>query len=135
MRVDQLRAWLFLHAWRLSRVAGGDLAEPARRQLLAGDIAAAGGVALLGAFARRAALLRRSLYGREELYQLLFTYALVLILGDVAKFLWGTNQTHGLPSHRAWTVASKFFGVTTQPIYNLFVLGVGPAIAFFRATG
>ena len=32
------------------------------------------------------------LYDREELYQLLFTYALVLILGDAAKSLWGTQQ-------------------------------------------
>ncbi len=51
---------------------------------------AACAVALLGAVVER--LFFRSLYGREELYQLLFTYALVLILGDVAKFLWGTGQ-------------------------------------------
>ena len=37
-------------------------------------------------------LLFRHLYGKEELYQLLFTYALVLILGDVAKLVWGTQQ-------------------------------------------
>ena len=37
-------------------------------------------------------LLLRYLYGREELYQLLFTYALVLILGDAAKLIWGTQQ-------------------------------------------
>jgi branched-subunit amino acid ABC-type transport system permease component len=88
---------------------------------------AAGGVALLGAFVER--LFFRSLYGREELYQLLFTYALVLILGDVAKFLWGTNQlTVSIPPGLDGGV--EIFG-TTQPIYNLFVLGVGPAIAFF----
>ena len=34
----------------------------------------------------------RYLYGKEELYQLLFTYALVLVLGDAAKILWGTQQ-------------------------------------------
>jgi len=32
------------------------------------------------------------LYGKEELYQLLFTYALVLVLGDAAKIFWGTQQ-------------------------------------------
>ena len=37
-------------------------------------------------------LLLRHLYGREELYQLLFTYALVLILGDLVKVIWGTQQ-------------------------------------------
>ena len=47
-------------------------------------------VALLGGIVER--LLLRHLYGREELYQLLFTYALVLILGDAAKMLWGTQQ-------------------------------------------
>ena len=34
----------------------------------------------------------RHLYGKEELYQLLFTYALVLILSDGAKMIWGTQQ-------------------------------------------
>ena len=36
--------------------------------------------------------LLRHLYAKEELYQLLFTYALVLILSDVAKIIWGTQQ-------------------------------------------
>ena len=48
------------------------------------------GVAILGGIIER--LLFRYLYGREELYQLLFTYALVLILGDTAKYTWGTEQ-------------------------------------------
>ena len=47
-------------------------------------------VALLGGIIER--LLLRHLYGREDLYQLLFTYALVLILGDAVKMLWGTQQ-------------------------------------------
>src|SRR5262245_35216850 len=53
-------------------------------------LGAALAVGLLGGVIER--LLLRHLYGREELYQLLFTYALVLILGDVAKVLWGTQQ-------------------------------------------
>lgn len=88
---------------------------------------AAGGVAVLGAVVER--LFFRSLYGREELYQLLFTYALVLILGDAAKFLWGVNQlTVSTPP--ALDGSIQIFG-TTQPLYNLFVIAVGPAIAFF----
>jgi branched-chain amino acid transport system permease protein len=88
---------------------------------------AASGVAVLGAFVER--LFFRSLYGREELYQLLFTYALVLILGDAAKFLWGVNQlTVSTPPVLSGSV--EIFG-TTQPLYNLFVIAVGPAIAFF----
>src|SRR5580692_6226591 len=53
-------------------------------------LAAGAGVAVLGAIVER--LLLRHLYGLEELYQLLLTYALVLILGDVAKYTWGTEQ-------------------------------------------
>jgi branched-subunit amino acid ABC-type transport system permease component len=87
---------------------------------------AASGVALLGGVVER--LLFRWLYGREELYQLLFTYALVLILGDVAKFLWGTQQLSvSTPPVLAGSIV--IFG-STQPLYNLFVMVVGPSIAF-----
>ncbi len=88
-------------------------------------LAAALGVALLGAIVER--LLLRYLYGREELYQLLFTYALVLILGDAAKFFWGTGQLSvSTPPVLAGSV--NILG-TTQPLYNLFILAMGPAIA------
>jgi len=87
---------------------------------------AATSVALLGAIVER--LFFRSLYGREELYQLLFTYALVLILGDVAKFLWGTGQI-SVSTPPSLSGSIEIFG-TTQPLYNLFVLVIGPAIAF-----
>jgi branched-chain amino acid transport system permease protein len=89
-------------------------------------LAAALGVALLGAVTER--IFFRSLYGREELYQLLFTYALVLILGDAAKFLWGTDQLSvSTPPALAGGIA--IFG-TTQPLYTLFIIAIGPAIAF-----
>ncbi len=87
---------------------------------------AACGVGVLGAVVER--LFFRSLYGREELYQLLFTYALVLILGDAAKFIWGTGQLSvSTPPVLAGSV--QIFG-TTQPLYSLFIIGLGPAIAF-----
>ena len=88
-------------------------------------LAAALGVALLGAVIER--LLLRHLYGREELYQLLFTYALVLILGDAAKAVWGTQQ---LSVSRPPILAGgvQVFG-TTLPTYNLFIMVIGPAIA------
>jgi len=88
---------------------------------------AACGVGVLGGVVER--LFFRSLYGREELYQLLFTYALVLILGDAAKFLWGTGQLSvSTPPVLAGSVV--IFG-STQPLYNLFMMVVGPSIAFF----
>ena len=86
---------------------------------------AALGVALLGAVVER--LLLRYLYGREELYQLLFTYALVLILGDAAKFVWGTGQL-SVSTPAVLSGGISIFGIT-EPLYNLFILVIGPAIA------
>ena len=88
-------------------------------------LTAALGVAILGGVIER--LLLRHLYGREELYQLLLTYALVLILGDAAKVVWGTQQ---LSVSRPPVLAGGFDVLgTTLPAYNLFILLVGPAIA------
>ena len=72
-------------AWQVVTVAAAD-----RRGVLDRRARRRAGVALLGGIVER--LLLRHLYGLEELYQLLFTYALVLILGDAAKFIWGTEQ-------------------------------------------
>jgi branched-chain amino acid transport system permease protein len=72
-------------------------------------------------------LLFRRLYGKEELYQLLFTYALVLILGDVAKIIWGTQQK-SVSRPPGLTGSLSLFG-TTIPYYNLFIILLGPVIA------
>jgi branched-subunit amino acid ABC-type transport system permease component len=87
---------------------------------------AAVGVAVVGGLVER--LLLRHLYGKEELYQLLFTYALVLIVSDAAKVFWGTQQ---LSVSRPPGLAGAFrlFG-TLVPYYNLFILLLGPGIAF-----
>ena len=83
------------------------------------------GVAVLGGIIER--LMFRYLYGREELYQLLFTYALVLILGDAAKIIWGTDQ---LSVSRPAILNGGFDVIgTTVPYYNLFIILIGPAIA------
>ena len=88
-------------------------------------LGAALGVALLGGIVER--LLLRFLYGREELYQLLFTYALVLILGDSVKAAWGTQQ---LSVSTPALLAGGFDVLgTTLPRYNLFIILIGPAIA------
>ena len=88
-------------------------------------LGAALGVALLGGVVER--LLLRFLYGREELYQLLFTYALVLILGDAVKAAWGTQQ---LSVSTPPLLAGGFDVLgTTLPRYNLFIIVIGPTIA------
>jgi branched-chain amino acid transport system permease protein len=86
---------------------------------------AALGIAVLGGLVER--LLLRHLYAKEELYQLLFTYALVLILGDVAKRFWGTGQL-SISRPPGLTGAVDLFG-TRLPLYNLFILLLGPAVA------
>src|SRR5687767_3967927 len=88
-------------------------------------LGAASAVAVLGAVVER--LLLRHLYGREELYQLLFTYALVLILGDAAKVLWGTGQL-SVSRPPMLEGALQLFGATI-PYYNLFIMALGPTIA------
>ena len=92
---------------------------------------AALGVAVLGGVLER--LLLRHLYGVDELYQLLFTYALVLILGDVAKFAWGTGQL-SVSAPAVLNGSIEMFG-THQPLYSLFIIALGPLIAFLAWLG
>ena len=93
--------------------------QPPPKRFWPAALFAALGVALLGAIVER--LLLRYLYGREELYQLLFTYALVLILGDAAKFVWGTGQLSVSTPGRARAAASSIFGdhlAALQPVHH-----------------
>lgn len=88
-------------------------------------LGAAVAVSLLGGVIER--LFLRHLYGREELYQLLFTYALVLILGDVARVLWGTQQLT-IPRPAGLSGGLELLGIVI-PHYNLFIIALGPTIA------
>ena len=81
-------------------------------------LGAAVAVGVLGGVVER--FLFRHLYGKDELYQLLFTYALVLILSDVAKIFWGTQQK-SVSRPPGLAGAFSLFG-TTIPYYNLFIL-------------
>ena len=108
-------------AWQLVHILG-----PASGSFWVAVLASALAVALLGAVLER--FLLRSLYGREELYQLLFTYAVVLVLADAAKMIWGTQQ---LSVSRPPSLAGSMtlFGAVI-PHYNLFIILLGPALAF-----
>lgn len=88
-------------------------------------LGAALAVALLGGLIER--LLLRHLYGREDLYQLLLTYALVLLLGDAARILWGTQQ-HSVPRPAELSGSFELLGATL-PHYNVFIIVLGPLIA------
>jgi branched-subunit amino acid ABC-type transport system permease component len=107
-------------AWQIVQILGG----------LTGSfwiavVGAAAAVALLGAVIER--ILLRPLYGREELYQLLFTYALVLVLADCAKLIWGTQQL-SVSRPPSLAGASTIFGAVV-PHYNIFIMALGPIVA------
>ena len=55
-----------------------------------GVIAAAVGVSIIAIIVERG--LFQWLYDKEHLLQLLLTFAIVLIMGDMAKIIWGTDQ-------------------------------------------
>jgi len=82
-------------------------------------------VAVLGGLVER--LLLRHMYGKDELYQLLLTYALVLILGDSAKAIWGTQQL-SVSRPDLLDGGIKVFG-GVLPIYNIFIMWAGVVIA------
>ncbi len=83
-------------------------------------------VAVIGVLIERFFL--HHLYTREQLYQLLFTYALVLILSDFAKIIWGTGQfSVSRPAilEGAVSILGQYF-----PKYNIVIILLGPCIAF-----
>src|SRR6266852_1179516 len=83
------------------------------------------GVALAGGLIE--AVFLRPVYRREELDQLLVTYALVLIIGDVVKFAWGPdNRSISRPTILAGSV---LIGGRDFPTYNLVVIALGPLVA------
>ena len=58
---------------------------------------------------------------------LLFTFALMLIIGDVVKFVWGADYRSVMPPE-GLRDAVPLFG-TPIPRYNLFLLAMGPVVA------
>jgi branched-subunit amino acid ABC-type transport system permease component len=83
------------------------------------------GVALAGGLIE--AVFLRPVYRRAELDQLLVTYALVLIIGDVVKFAWGPDNRS--ISRPAILAGSVLIGGREFPTYNLVVIALGPLVA------
>jgi len=82
-------------------------------------------IAILG-FVLETTLFRR-VYQQEHLLQLLLTYALVLILDDVVRVIWGGDPRSVVrPDILAGSVSVLGMAL---PSYNVFVLLLGPIIA------
>ena len=82
-------------------------------------------IALIGWFLEVS--LFRKIYGKEHLLQLLLTYAVLLILDDACRLIWGGDiRNVARPEILAGSV--EIFGLFL-PTYNAFILAVGPIIA------
>jgi len=88
-------------------------------------LAAPLGVALIAAVIEMG-LLRR-IYIQEEIYQLLLTYALVLIIDDLAKIVFGP-EFKSIPKPDILSGSVTLFGGTV-PVYTLLVVILAPAVA------
>jgi branched-chain amino acid transport system permease protein len=89
-------------------------------------VLAGGAVMAACAFVLECFLLSR-LYDKEHLLQLLFTFALVLILGDVVKMIWGPQQfSVDYPPALSGAVN---LGIVRYPAYLLFLCVAGPLVA------
>jgi branched-chain amino acid transport system permease protein len=71
-------------------------------------------------------LLRR-VYRAPELYQLLLTFALVLVIADVVRFLWGSENKTG-PSAPGLAGSVPIAG-QLYPTYDLALIALGPLVA------
>ena len=82
-------------------------------------------VAAVGLLAERTLFCH--LYQREHLMLLLFTFALMLILGDVVKLIWGADY-RSITAPEVLEGSLPILG-SSFPKYNLFLLIVGPLVA------
>jgi branched-chain amino acid transport system permease protein len=105
----------FLAAW-LTGLSGSFLVGVSAAVLLTG----------LFGMALEAGLLR-TLYARDHLSQVLATFALILILNDGVKMIFGTDLPLSAPAALAGPV--ELLPGLQYPAYRLLILGVGSALA------
>jgi branched-chain amino acid transport system permease protein len=89
-----------------------------------GIVVAALLVAALGAVIE--ILLLRRIYQAPELFQLLATFALVLVINDVAQYVWGPEDLLG-PRAPGLRGSIEILG-RNFPSYDLFLIVVGPLV-------
>jgi branched-chain amino acid transport system permease protein len=69
----------------------------------------------------------RPLYGRNPLYHILLTFGLVLIINDLIKLIWGTQQQNlAVPEFLSQPLA---IGSIQISLYNYFMIGFGAVLA------
>lgn len=72
--------------------------------------------------------LLKQVYGRDIIYQLLLTFALLLVLDDAVRLVWGS----GYYIVNTPEILSGTFSIGGQdyPYYRLFIILIGPIIGF-----
>jgi len=73
------------------------------------------------------ATLLRSLYARDHLAQVLATFALILIINEGVRMIWGTDMA--LPMPAALSGPVQLLPGLYYPAYRLVIIGVGLALA------
>jgi branched-chain amino acid transport system permease protein len=69
----------------------------------------------------------RSLYGRDHLSQVLATFALILIINEVVRLIWGSDAA--LPGPAALAGPVELVPGLYYPSYRLLIIGIGVAVA------
>jgi branched-chain amino acid transport system permease protein len=72
-------------------------------------------------------VLLRTLYARDHLSQVLATFALILILNEAVRIVWGTDVPLSMPAALSGPV--ELFPGMPYPAYRLLIIGVGAAVA------
>lgn len=84
------------------------------------------GVALISLILERGLFCH--LYDREHLMLLLFTFSFTLVFGDIVKIIWGSDF-RSISTPALFQGSLSFFGLSL-PRYNVFLLVIGPLVAF-----
>lgn len=108
-------------AFTISQLAGGGTAG-----FWLALVGAPLAVALISLAAERG--LFQYLYEREHLMLILLTFAFSLVIGDLVKLIWGAEYK-SVPVPSMFQGYVPLFGGLPFPIYNIFLLAVGPIIA------
>jgi branched-chain amino acid transport system permease protein len=69
----------------------------------------------------------RTLYARDHLSQVLATFALILILNEAVRIVWGTDLPLSMPAALSGPV--QLLPGMYYPAYRLLIIGVGAAVA------